>query len=370
MNTEQQSTVFDTWHATYIANGVDNNDGIFDPDPGEQACAAWQAATAQAHDDHQALIQEMDAEIAALERTVVDQTVVITELREAGQHAASAEAFVRYCPGCGSIGPIENKYRDCCPDGNESRMIPHGLAEKCQVTFRFAIRDMLAEQAANDTAPVAAQPSASTDLIAALRNQRQIDRDGTEVAVSRQAVDEAADLLDKLTSSSADGQAQQDADKVDANIRNRTSGNAQIDPAVAGNEWLKKARGAIIDYGSAQIAYTNGTITAIDVGVRYTDVLNLLNQRVQPASGEDADKVNAERQEWMTCESRRPFVVNSLKAMSADMRSAERRCRNAYRKDYMSLPTKFIADAYGEAAAILELRLTAIDAAMQQERQP
>ena len=33
------------------------------------------------HDDHEALMQEKDAEIAALERTVVDQTVVITEFR-------------------------------------------------------------------------------------------------------------------------------------------------------------------------------------------------------------------------------------------------------------------------------------------------
>lgn len=80
--------------------------------------------------------------------------------RRAAQPAESAEPLVRYCPGCGSIGPVEGKYRDCCPDGNESRMIPQGLAEKCQATFRIAIRDMLAEQTASDTAPVAAQPSA------------------------------------------------------------------------------------------------------------------------------------------------------------------------------------------------------------------
>ncbi len=63
---------------------------------------------------------------------------------------ASAEALVRYCPGCGSVGPIEGEYRDCCPDGNEARMIPAALAEKCRDTFKIAVRTLLAEVAAND----------------------------------------------------------------------------------------------------------------------------------------------------------------------------------------------------------------------------
>ena len=51
------------------------------------------------HDDHEALVQEMRAEIAALERTVMDQTVVIVELREAkcdGNHGGPRCAD----PGC------------------------------------------------------------------------------------------------------------------------------------------------------------------------------------------------------------------------------------------------------------------------------
>ncbi|MBJ9658943.1 hypothetical protein [Burkholderia gladioli] len=65
---------------------------------------------------------------------------------------------------------------------------------------------------------------------------------------------------------------------------------------------------------------------------------------------------------WMTCESRRPFVVNSLRARAEDLRAAEKRCRNAYRKDFMGFPARYLADAYGEAATALEARLSAIDA--------
>ncbi|MBU4609189.1 hypothetical protein IMZ29_01040 [Achromobacter sp. GG226] len=63
---------------------------------------------------------------------------------------AQTEPLARYCPGCGSVGPVEAKYRDCCPDGNEARMIPKTLAEKCRDTFKIAIRNMLADAAAND----------------------------------------------------------------------------------------------------------------------------------------------------------------------------------------------------------------------------
>ncbi|GAB2913992.1 hypothetical protein [Paralcaligenes ginsengisoli] len=63
-------------------------------------------------------------------------------------------------------------------------------------------------------------PSVPEGLIAALRNQRRIDKDGSEVAVSRQAVDKAADLLDKLATLSADGQTRQDLQTSDqANIQ-------------------------------------------------------------------------------------------------------------------------------------------------------
>ncbi|AZS78561.1 hypothetical protein ELS24_08975 [Achromobacter spanius] len=65
---------------------------------------------------------------------------------------ASAEPLARYCPGCGSVGPVGDEYRDCCPDGNQARMIPARLAEKCRDTFRLAIQTLLADAAANDSA--------------------------------------------------------------------------------------------------------------------------------------------------------------------------------------------------------------------------
>ncbi|WP_239687113.1 Lar family restriction alleviation protein, partial [Burkholderia cenocepacia] len=83
-----------------------------------------------------------------------------------------------------------------------------------------------------------------------------------------------------------------------------------------------------------------------------------------PGQPEPAAEVKDEPSpEWMTCESRRPFVVNSIRAHAAELRDAENRCRNAYRKDFMGIPARYIADACGEAAAVLEARLAAVDAA-------
>lgn len=58
----------------------------------------------------------------------------------------AAEPLVRFCPGCGSVGEIGDGYRDCCPDGNEARMIPEKLAGKCQDLFQTALRGVLAQR--------------------------------------------------------------------------------------------------------------------------------------------------------------------------------------------------------------------------------
>ncbi|WP_354686704.1 hypothetical protein [Cupriavidus necator] len=75
-------------------------------------------------------------------------------------------------------------------------------------------------------------------------------------------------------------------------------------------------------------------------------------------------KAEAERAEWMACESRRPWAANSLAEKAKEMRGRERLCRNSFRKEYMGEPARYVADAYGEAAAVFEARLAAI----QQER--
>lgn len=70
----------------------------------------------------------------------------VLEGHQAG--APGAELLVRYCPGCGSVGPVKGKYLDCCPDGNEARMIPEALARRCHDTFRIALDHAFTDQAA------------------------------------------------------------------------------------------------------------------------------------------------------------------------------------------------------------------------------
>ena len=77
--------------------------------------------------------------------------------------AQQGEQLVRYCPGCGSIGAVESKYRDCCPDGNEARHIPQALAEKCRDTFRIAIGNLTA---AHPSTPAAKANTALHQIIA------------------------------------------------------------------------------------------------------------------------------------------------------------------------------------------------------------
>lgn len=45
------------------------------------------------------------------------------------------EPLVRYCPDCGSIGPVPATARDCCPDGQHARMVPENFAKSCRETF-------------------------------------------------------------------------------------------------------------------------------------------------------------------------------------------------------------------------------------------
>lgn len=78
-----------------------------------------------------------------------------------------------------------------------------------------------------------------------------------------------------------------------------------------------------------------------------------------PAAG---DALAGSAPEWATCESRGPWARNSLKAAVDLLREKETRARYAFTKDYMGLPARYIADAYGEAAAVVERKLGAIAA--------
>jgi hypothetical protein len=94
--------------------------------------------------------------------------------------AATDEPVVRYCPGCGSIGQVEGKYRNCCPDGDEAREIPAALAEKCSLTFKMAVKSVLANSAANaptaEPAPVKLEQTLATETRAVMPNARDAER--------------------------------------------------------------------------------------------------------------------------------------------------------------------------------------------------
>lgn len=108
-----------------------------------------------AWDAWQARQQEIDALKAEIERLksgdhIADISKMILPSNQSEHKLDMVEPLVRYCPGCGSIGPVDNKYLDCCPDGSDARMIPQALAEKCQHTFRSAIKKITARARAID----------------------------------------------------------------------------------------------------------------------------------------------------------------------------------------------------------------------------
>lgn len=84
------------------------------------------------------------------------------------------------------------------------------------------------------------------------------------------------------------------------------------------------------------------------------------------ASGQDREDVAPA--EWMEDDGRAPWAINSLKARIKEMRASEKRCRNAFRKDYMRTVSVYFADALGESAEALEKRLAVIDAARAAEK--
>jgi FtsZ-binding cell division protein ZapB len=100
--------------------------------------------------------QELEAKLDAVGAGGVEplrKRECLHQIAEPAPVVAQTEALVRYCPGCGSVGTVEGKYRDCCPDGNEARMIPQALAKKCHDTFKIAVDGLLAQP--QEAAPVA-----------------------------------------------------------------------------------------------------------------------------------------------------------------------------------------------------------------------
>lgn len=57
-----------------------------------------------------------------------------------------SEPMLRFCPSCGSCGPVPAKFRDCCPDGSDSRVIPAASANKCRNLFQLAIAKAITKE--------------------------------------------------------------------------------------------------------------------------------------------------------------------------------------------------------------------------------
>lgn len=62
--------------------------------------------------------------------------------REEIENLAGAGYAVRYCPACGSIGPVPSGAVSCCPDGNEAVEIPHNVAVQAAEGFKARIAAM------------------------------------------------------------------------------------------------------------------------------------------------------------------------------------------------------------------------------------
>lgn len=97
---------------------------------------------------HEASIKADYDELEHIARKITERLKAKLHAALEGHQAATpgAEPLVRYCPGCGIVGPVEGEYLDCCPDGNEARMIPEALARKCHDTFRLAVDGAILEQ--------------------------------------------------------------------------------------------------------------------------------------------------------------------------------------------------------------------------------
>lgn len=61
--------------------------------------------------------------------------------------------------------------------------------------------------------------------------------------------------------------------------------------------------------------------------------------------------------EWVQCESRGPWLRNSLRHRIGELQRASARCRNSFKKGVMVDPSFWLADAYDEAANALQKRL-------------
>lgn len=95
--------------------------------------------------------------------TSASQCATARELHFGAPAAEVPEAMTRFCPGCGSVGPVPDTFKDCCPDGVHARDIPEPLAQRCRDLFYLALE-----------ANTAAEPKQSTRLRGGVPTEAQI----------------------------------------------------------------------------------------------------------------------------------------------------------------------------------------------------
>lgn len=104
-----------------------------------------------------------------------------------------------------------------------------------------------------------------------------------------------------------------------------------------------------------------------EFGAEYECERRGVDLRARIDAAMEINKRQSERPDWAECESRGPLVRNSLKHRASELMTAANKCRRAYQKDFMRIPLEWLADAYDEAAAALNRRLSSI-AALQAEK--
>lgn len=105
-----------------------------------------------------------------------------------------------------------------------------------------------------------------------------------------------------------------------------------------------------------------------EFGAEYECERRGVDLRARIDAAMEINKRQSERPDWAECESRGPLVRNSLKHRASELTTAANKCRRAYQKEFMRIPLEWLADAYDEAAAALNRRLSSI-AALQAEKE-
>lgn len=110
------------------------------------------------------------------------------------------ETMTRFCPGCGSVGKVPAKYRDCCPDGSHARVIPEPLANRCHDLFKGALEAARAGQATvTEYTAIQWLLNVAQRVHLALDDSEEMEGDqGRQHAIDGQHFDDVSTALERL----------------------------------------------------------------------------------------------------------------------------------------------------------------------------